>query len=97
MEMKKELLYKIGYCYAKCRIALGEKDKCPEQDISQPVLGLVKLVDRLHSSHKITDELDRLISNVYSDITDSNSVTEILPTVYRYSWHSGYLSGLTKK
>lgn len=80
-----DTLYKIGYCYAGLRSALGGRMVHPNKDVTEPVKGLINLYDVCRKTDvKFDKEVPKLIKFLKNqkDIYNNSS----------FDWFKGFFA-----
>lgn len=89
--LNNEDLRKIGKAYAAGKAALGGRMFVPQQDVSNPLLGLTRIHSRVVADGKMTDEIQQLMADAFTDVSPDD-VAILLPQAKLGSWWIGYYS-----
>lgn len=104
MALTTEQVFALGILYNKLVITIyGEDGPLPnnfQNATMNPLLEITKLILRASTEHRLTPELDRLISQTYSTITEEdaeNGFNSVLSIELQGAFALGYYHGQAEK
>ena len=104
MAFNTEQAFAMGILYNQLTTAVygedGPKANSFQSATMYPFLEITKLILRARSEHRISPELDRLIAQTYSTLTDEdvqNGFSSILPVELQGAFALGYYHGQAEK
>lgn len=100
MALTTEQVFALGFLYNKLATTVygedGPKANNFQNATMYPLMEVAQLILRAHTEHRMTPELDRLIAQTYSTITEDDMQSEfskLLPVELQGSFALGYYHG----
>lgn len=104
MALTTEQVFALGILYNKLATTVygedGPKANNFQNATMYPLMEVAQLILRAHTEHRMTPELDRLIAQTYSTITEDdmqNEFAKLLPIELQGAFALGYYHGQAEK
>lgn len=104
MALTTEQVFALGILYNKLATTVYGEDSPKANNFQNatmyPLMEIAQLILRAHTEHRMTPELDRLIAQTYSTITEDdmqNEFSKLLPIELQGAFALGYYHGQAEK